>query len=335
MPTNNIAIYAPYTLSDTSLAAVALADLAVSRGLDCRILAANYPLKKGLHSYWDKVVRSQKDDLAIKAWADSADMCVWFSLDPYVERRAGNAKHVVVYSPTQQIEEFRVRVSRGYSLIFPKLGDSEKGYLCSKFGDKATRLRWPSYLDFCTDAATVKKENTLMVFFDKGVGCFPVFKALVGLLSRRPGLNLTLVFVAGLSKAYKKAVKALVRAYQGRVKIVRCSNLTTLERLFCQHKFCWYTARKTVFGSFVTLATACNCCCLVYDIYCLRANKDKTKSGVISCGKVSTGEGIEVAIPDYDTLDAEIDRLLELPIREKIIVSCRNDFQSYWEKQWA
>lgn len=91
----NLAIYAPYDKSETALAALRLADLALSYSMNVSFLSACRP-HAGIHPYWDRRVRTASKKNEVYKWALHKNYFAWFLPSPDLQ----NATSLVTHSAT-------------------------------------------------------------------------------------------------------------------------------------------------------------------------------------------------------------------------------------------
>jgi glycosyltransferase involved in cell wall biosynthesis len=101
-----LGIYAPYNLSESTVAAIQLATLAISMDIRVAYLTTGERSNR-VHDYWDQRVRSNPRK-HIDSWAMHSDRCVWFvphrrRLDHALQTRT-NTSHILV-PPWHQLQD--------------------------------------------------------------------------------------------------------------------------------------------------------------------------------------------------------------------------------------
>jgi glycosyltransferase involved in cell wall biosynthesis len=115
-----IGIYAPYNYSETTYAAISLAEHAAQMGLNPVYLACDSPHGSRIHPYWDPQVLRNASKSAMK-WLRNCDTVVWFQLD--VARLLASAKlgkrNILVLGYDNATRELHKHLDRFHTVVCP------------------------------------------------------------------------------------------------------------------------------------------------------------------------------------------------------------------------
>jgi hypothetical protein len=270
-----IGIYAPYDRSETTEAALMLANLASRSALSVGYLAGGGRHAK-VDSHWDERVESVRDS-NVARWAQRHDWCVWFTLQPrrYAQARDATAaaRHVLVPVADQSVEQRMDLLSSFDHVVFPTRDAYEKlgRYVAPlEHAHRVSWRQWSSSGDIAQRQGPQQPGQVrVLAFLDaqtlRGHGEL-VLEVAGKLLTNMPHLHMSLAAANSWPRHLKKRSDALIHRYGSRY---RCYHRLSPESRSCQlfnHDWLWLPNLRSDTGAWVVKALDMGVPVLAFDV---------------------------------------------------------------------
>lgn len=308
-----IVIVAPYSLCETTAAAIRLADLASACGHEVRLVSPTAP-RPGVHPYWDAHVRGGRGDGIYRACMGATHVVHfgWGQTLKDAKLTAEKAKHILVpmwhsidENSGQFLRQFDLVVCPGqacFDIVNYKLyggkGETKK---------KLTWSRWDPGLPPLNRVKSVVPERVrTLIWCDRWVtdSCMgPGLCMLVDqLVEAVPKLDVTIVSNCGWARKDIKNLKGMAREWEGRVRIKRAGDLVSQVRDFAVHDWVLVPSIRGEFSLGVSRALACGTPVVCFDLPPFSEHVTNKHNGfLIPCEKQMrvSGIGSPLAVPSF------------------------------------
>ena len=273
-----IVVAAPYALTETTAAAVRLAELAESLGHAVRFVSCAV-YRRGTHPLWDGRVVVGRRPEALARLAARARVVVHFRCGP-----SWHAAGLDVRRPRQFLVVGRhgltpqelAAADRFDRLVCPDrecyrlLADAVCG------GDRGEAVRRLLYCRWDAGLPPVRREGTVsdgrlraLVFCDAATvdlyGPF-VLQLAHELLAGHPRLDVTLAHAAVWPRRDRRVLRRLVALWPGRLAASRLADLTAFDRAAHGHDWVVLPSVRSDFGVFAARALACGAPVVCHDL---------------------------------------------------------------------
>lgn len=231
-----LGIYAPYNLSESTVAAIQLASLALSMDLRVAYLATGERSDR-VHDYWDGRVCSNPKK-RFESWAVHSDRCIWFvpnrrRLEQALAIRS-NTSHILV-PPWHQLDEQHLGWIHWYDHVACPTPEAEYriAQTSGHLDFAAFQCPWPSGLTH-TSRDNLWSEDSVKFFLPIGAATQKehgreILRLVELLISNHPNAHVTLSPSRSWPRDLKRKISWLLSLAKGRLHCL--SVLTLPERL--------------------------------------------------------------------------------------------------------
>ncbi len=272
-----IVVYTPYGRTETTAAAIRLAELAVAAGLPTRLVSVG-PHESRVHPFWDKHVVSGRDGGLVGASA-GATTCVWFVYGEFLRRAAAQsapkAVHILV-PPWHGLPKPNTSLFPPYESIVCPSKHHHAAFLGRVVPDQdaataaATWARWdagfpPVRHDGRAESGRLKG----LVFCDTGAidECPAVtLRIMAGLLERCDALHLTCLSTKSWSRPDRRKLAELAHTWGDRFAVLRPTDFQDQLTLMHGHDWFVYPAARTDFAFHPVRALHCGLPVAAWDV---------------------------------------------------------------------
>lgn len=271
-----IAIIAPYGRTETTWAAIRLAELVMAHGQEARLVAWG-PAGSGVHPFWDsRIWTSAGDGLCVAARGCCA--VVQFQPSARAVGRttlvAERARQVLVAS-WRDLHPAAAASVRAYGTVVVPSQAHYRAFLASVYRDHPDRAAGLSWAGWDAGVAPVHRDGPLRA---GAIGaCLvadpaavrrrgPQLLATAGeLLDSLPALTITLLSFGAWRGRDRRAVAALRSAHPGRLEARRVRGTCDAAAAFHAHDWAVFPGPACDFGVMALRARACGCGLIVPD----------------------------------------------------------------------
>lgn len=305
-----IGVLSPYGRNEVTAAAIRVADLAVSLGIDVRLIACG-PREQNVHPYWDSRVLSGRGTRLYHA-AKGCGQFIHFDADrrlfdatKLVAERAGQVlvlcwhdgraytlgalgRYDTVVCPTKQLHD----------VLRHEPGPAVTGRL--------TWCRWDAGLAPVRRHGTVSDGVVRAAFQCDSAAidyCGPlVIQLAAELLSLVPDLSITMLSSKSWGRKDRQAIKKATARWPGRLEARGAGNLA--ERVTALHAHDWAVTPSVLadFGMGCARALACGVPCVAHDVGPFNEFVvDRHNGHLVPCEVRAGANGAPIAVPNYAT----------------------------------
>jgi glycosyltransferase involved in cell wall biosynthesis len=355
-----VSIYAPYRHSEITEAALRLADFAFAQGFLVRLLSPGL-LVPGLHSHWDRHVRTARSSANILNWARPADYFVWFEPDPVQldlarlinEARATHsppAKHTLVV-PWQDVSaeaEVYVQFWDYDWFVSPSshIGEAVTRELCLDDNRVSRWVDWGPPLPPVRRVLRSDDEQlALLVLADlrtlrqQGDELLRVVSALLEL---QPRLRLTLCCERSWNRSQRRRLRDLLGRFPDRLSQRQRVSLSEKSNLLHGHDWVWLPSAASNFGQDAWHALSCGTPVICYDMPPLSEIVFDGVNGVrLECELTWNWLGAIRALPDFSDVVSQLmdvlnnrELLTRLQRQRWNLKDSQDSFQQFWLREW-
>lgn len=315
-----IGILAPYDRSETTLAAIRIANLAVHYGSEVRYIAVGRRDRHiKIHSFWDNKVWTSTDDSVYIA-SKGCQTLVHFqpspSLRKMTEMVSPRAKHILIPQWHQLRPEDAALVPDHTAVVCPSKEHCRaiRDSIFQGVDPDNCQVTWTR---FDAGLPPVRRQGTMQyrklrmcVHANHSVidFCGPLLiRILDELLDYIPNLTITLVANKSWPEQDRKAIRTL-RRHGDRWAYKRISDLDTLNYEFMHHDWALIPWTRGNMGIVAMRALACGTPVLAYDIPPFNELINSRNGVLLPCNLKFGKFDAPTAIPDYGGM---LDKLLE------------------------
>ena len=340
-----VGIFAPYTRSETTLAAVQLADWLLRCGIEVSFIAEDRA-KQGIHPVWDKKVMSAKNRNIYK-WATNTTHLCWFSPHSYALHLVGlvtrsNAKQRTrhMFFPTwgswsKDHEFFTLTADRTICL-----SQSMALWLDKRYKREQTNRTWANLVSPATIVVpkqgwTNSKQRRLMVVLTRAVNLdiSPDFiDEFAVLLSISDLVHITFLLDKSVPKTYRRRLKGLMSSFPGRVQVIRDVPYYDYVRLARQHDWVYVSSTRYTYGSLLSLLATSSVPLICNDVAPVSAYVNNGTTGRLLPSQ-TYGKSSPVAEVNGEVVMAELNSILHLA--EVTLKTFQHNVQSYLHHKQA
>lgn len=270
-----IVVYTPYGRSETTAAAVRLAELAVAAALPVRLVSVG-PHEARVHPFWDRHVLCGRGD-GVQAAAAGATTCVWFVYGEYLRRAAAQAApkaaHVYVPAWHGQPRPGPDGLPPYDMVVCPAAAQHAAFGPRVLPGREAGHVAWVGW-----DAGfpAVRHEgrvapNKIRVLAHCDVGAIDECPAVAvrvmdGLVERCPAVELTCWSAKAWSRRDRRSLAGLAERWGGRFTAAAGGTLQDQLTLMHEHDWFLYPAARCDFAAHPVRALTCGLPVLAWDV---------------------------------------------------------------------
>lgn len=299
-----IGIVAPYGRTETTAAALRLADLFEAKGLSVRYVAAG-PREHNVHPAWDSRIGSAKTFKVYNALRGCSTV-VHFVCDARILKDAklvAGGQHILVV-PWHSLSPATMLLSEYDSLVCPSQA-CFKDLKSNMDEAKLSVCHWSAGLPIVT-RADVGPHPSMCVYCDHTVidYCAPLLIAALTVLRRElRSPRITLLSTKSWSKKDRCVLKDLVACSEGRITSRPVGNLAEQASLFASHDWVLLPGVRANFGIMADRALACGAPVIAYDVPPINEIVFAERGGAsIPCDLYALWNQAPVAIPDLAKL---------------------------------
>lgn len=289
-----VGIFAPYTRSEVTLAAVQLADWLLRCGIEV-IFIAEDRVGQGIHPVWDCKVISAKTRNVYK-WATNATHLCWFSPHSYalslttlVAKTSGRQRIQHIFFPTwgnwtADHEFFALTSDRTICL-----SRDMANWLDARYDKEKTNRTWanlvsPSTIVVPKQGLTNKDQRRLLAVcsqaFDLDLGSDFVNEFAV-LLQISDLVHITFLLDKSVPRNYRQRFNELKKYFPGRVQIVKNIPYYDYVQLARQHDWIYLTSTRYTYGSLLSLLLSSSVPVICHDISPTSAHISNGTTGIL------------------------------------------------------
>ncbi len=272
-----IAILTPYGRTETTAAAVRVAELAVGAGLDARLVSVG-PREARVHPFWDRHVVCGRDAGLAQATA-GATTCVWFAYGEGLRREAARvcpkAAHVLVPSWHGLPRPGTAPFPPYEQIVCPSKGHHAAFVSCVVPDQDAARTatawaRWDAGFPPVHHAGRADPYRTkALVYADAGAidECPGVAVAVMdGLLRRCDGLTVTLLSSKSWSRPDRRRMAEMSRTWGARFTSLPPTDFQDQLGLMHDHDWFVYPAVRSDYALHPVRALHCGLPVVGWDV---------------------------------------------------------------------
>lgn len=334
-----IAIVAPYDRSDTTLAAIRVAELALSLGYDVTWFSPE-PVRAGVDDRWDTRVRRAPHDVRTRPLAglSKLDCAIHFSHNPTM-RAAFDAvrdgvKQILVLPWKAHPQNFAVVADYDMIVSPTKSGSDEISAKIKRLDVAAGRLSYVSWAGKPhTPIRRAKPVRRLCVAFDREAmdSTFGMWAVVLDEALAKYHHTSAIVYTPGaLSKGDARRAKALTGVYGNRLLFAKGGGRACWQPAFAAADCVVLPSLSAEFGSVASLARDCGTPVMCHDFEPLAGHPSDL---LVPCSTRCRGSGAPMAVPDFGKWQGSLDRLLSSGFPSLRTAAKGNvDFDTAWGK---
>lgn len=344
-----LGICAPYCRSETTLAAIRLAELGRELAMEVKLLALG-SLQKQVDHFWDsRVHKLNKKD--VYSWMHGCTHLVWFSHDPELYEKAQlvspNARHWFIPS-WHQLSPDSVSDLENYSVVCPSRRAKAQIEEHMSEGRRTTWCLWDSGMDAVKREGLCKGgEVSIYVPMSGRVidecGHF-VLAAIGDLLDLFPEIRFTLDFGKSWPRSSRRVIKELMLRQAGKLTCYRTPSLLSQCRHMHGHDWTWIPDTRADIGITAQRSLACGTPVIVYDISPYQEFVSNEVTGLlIGCELFENRLGAPVAGPSLVSIVSTISKAVTG--QSDLVAQCQQKiwkresqhmraFRLFWAKEW-
>lgn len=347
----NLGICTPYRHSETTAAALWLADLAISRSMTVKLLSDG-PIQRGVHPYWDTKIHSPRDK-GVYHWAKDCDYLAWFSYHPALLARAQlvseGRTHALVVMP-HQLPRFAAEDLVDYQRIICPSRAVYQGCVENVFGEENFKhlawCPWDSGIEPVKRRGLSEEGKTkLYVPLDNTavdeVGNF-VIRVVNELLCWRDDLEITLDCAKTWPRQMRRELAAFLIFWSGRLRVQYRQTLLDQVTAFHTHDWTYLPSLRGNVGTTALVSLACHVPVIAYDIEPFSSIVRDRRSGfLLPCELCTNWIGMPIAEPQLASTLAGLQtcltevNLTNLRIRDWKLEARTRAFAAFWEHEWG
>lgn len=334
-----IAIVAPYDRSDTSLAAVRVAELCLSLGHDVSWLSPE-PVRAGIDDRWDSRVRCVPRDVRTRPLEgfDRLDYAIHFSHNPAVHAAFDTAKdgvkQILVLPWKSHPKDFGVVADYDTIVCPTKSGVDEISSKVRKLGLAVGKLSYVSWAGKpSVPVRRAKPVRRVCVAFDREAAdaTFGMWTHMLDeALAKYHQTAVTVYTPGALSKGDAKRARELNSVYGNRLLFAKGGGRVCWQSAFAAADCVVLPSLSAEFGSMASLARTCGTPVMCHDFEPLVGHPSDLP---VPCGVRCRSSGAPVAVPDFGKWQSAIDRLLSSGFPSpRTVAKGTVDFDAAWDR---
>lgn len=348
-----IVILAPYGRNEVTAAAIRLADLALSLGLDTRLVACELH-ERQVHPFWDSKVWSGKGDGVYRA-AKGCTCVVHFMCQPsYVEKVrlvAEKSKQILVplwhslrpqdINFIPQYDQVVCPSKTCYDLLKKAAFRNEENV------QKLTWAKWEAGLPSVRREGTVDDATIKACFYCDASAidfCGPlVIEAVSELLAMCKRLSATMISTKAWAKRDRQQLKHAGQIWGGRLRMLKVSGLVQQAGLFHAHDWSVFMGVRADFGINAQRSLACGAPCIAFNVEPYNELIAEGRNGVlIPCEVHYNANHAPVAVPSMGSILstcgpalADQRKLFSIQQGDWHMNEHRHQFNELWSAVWT
>jgi hypothetical protein len=343
-------ILAPYTRNEDTAAAVRLADLAMSLGLDVRLVSTR-PRERDVNPYWDdRVVSFDVHDVLdgrLAGVARRASVFVHFGHDPVL------LEHARLVAPdARQVLVFRWHSCRGrpltaadYDFVVCPSEGAMRGAAEVLHAVPARKLTW---CHWDHGARPVSRDGT--VSDAKVRACFlcdcatidfcaaTMLEVVGQLLAAHPRLDVSVAHTKAWTRDDRRTLASLRHAWPGRLRAAKLTDVRAQMVELHHNDWAVVPSVRAEFGSFASLALACGVPVVCHNVCPFNEIVRDRRSGLlVPCDTARGASGAPVAVPSLARWLATCAQafsgaqpLFNLQVKDWHLAERRRGFEEKW-----
>ena len=344
-----LGICAPYCRSETTLAAIRLAELGRELAMGVKLLAVGSVQKKVDH-IWDKRVH-KLDKQDVYGWMHGCTHLVWFSYSPELHEKSQlvspSARHWFVPSWHQLSPEV-IGDLVDYSVVCPSRKSKAQIAEHLPEGKHTTWCLWDSGMDAVKREGLCKNgEVSIYVPMSARVidecGHF-VLAAVTDLLDMLPEVRFTLDFGKSWPRHTRRVIRDMIDKRPGKLTCYRSPSMLSQCRHMHGHDWTWIPDTRADIGITAQRSLACGTPVIVYDISPYQEFVSNETTGLlIGCERLENNLGAHVASPSLVSIVKTISKAVFG--QSELVSQCQKKiwkresqhmraFRLFWAKEW-
>jgi len=344
-----LGICAPYCRSETTLAAIRLAELGRELAMGVKLLPVG-SVQKNVDYFWDKRVRKlSKQD--VYGWMHGCTHLVWFSHSPELYKKAQlvspGARHWFVPS-WHELSPDAVGDLENYNVVCPSRG--AKAQIAGRLpeGKGTTWCLWDSGMDAVKREGLCKNgEVSIYVPMSSRsideCGHF-VLAAINDLLDLLPEVRFTLDFGKSWPRTTRHVINKMMDKRPGKLTCYRSPSLLSQCSHMHEHDWTWIPDTRADIGIIAQRSLACGTPVIVYDISPYQEFVSNETTGLlVGCERLENRLGAHVASPSLVSIVQTISKAVFG--QSELVFQCQQKiwkresqhmraFRLFWAKEW-
>ncbi len=344
-----IGIYTPYNRGEITAAALQIADLALTLGLDVNLISPT-PIERGIHAYWDKHV-VQARDKSVYYWATHCRYIVWF--DPN-EKHLQQARLVAKAPQTLIPMWHRLRKESSYQLTLYDRVVAPTRQICRQIDDQLFQNEAQEVACCPWYAGTIEVKRTgpvkpgttrIYVPLDSQaideVGNFTL-SCVDQTLENHPKVEFTLDFEKSWPRKVRQQLKSLQARWAGRLTMSYRTSLLEQPSQFHQHDWTFLPSIRSNLAMTALNSLCCGTPVIGYDVSPISEVIQDEKNGLlVECELGFNWLKAPIAGP---TLAATLAKLTRIVTEDNLLAKLRRKnwdldkrriaFKEFWAKEW-
>jgi hypothetical protein len=348
----NLAIFTPYRPCDVTAAALRLADLALSKGINVRV-AAPGSIDRGVHPYWDPKIYSTKGNSLYK-WARQCDQVIWFDYNVNHYTRSGlvlnkDANHWGVPMWHSIPRHATGDLWLYHRLVSPSRAIKETIVESLFEGDARSCgwCFWDSGLNTVTRTSMVKKDHVRVYTLMDGPTIDETGPMVLELMSETleefSNAEYTLDCCKSWPKQARKRIKQMKKRFGKRFEVTFRNSLIRQATLLHEHDWAWLPSPRVNTSIMAARALACGTPVICYNIPPYNEIIKNCENGaLIDCDTGTNWLGAAVALPAMYRTHTLLSALFA---HNSLMDKCRKTdwnlhnqvtaFERFWEGHWG
>lgn len=317
-----IGILAPYDRSEATMAAVRIANLAIAHGVEVRYVAVGRREPK-LHAFWDRHVRSSRDDGVYIATRGCRTL-VHFQTSPSLRKQtelvAPDAKHVLVPAWHQLRLEDAALVADHHAVICGSHAH------CTSLKDaifQGVENKIVSWIKYDSGIPAVKRDSAVeynkvrvCLHANRSVidVCGPLWlRVITDLFDALPRLDITLLANKSWSAQDRKVIREIERKYPKRFVHKRQTDLDGLNQEFLTHDWALIPWTQACTALVAARALSCGAPVIALDIPPWSEMLNKRQGVLLPCDLQMSRFNAPTAVPDFNQIREALLQTLSCP----------------------
>lgn len=351
----SITILAPYALSETTAAAIRLAELAIAKGYDVRLVATAKP-EKGVHPIWDSRVFSGQTP-GVPKHCRGSEIVIHFGGGRETLKQAKltaeKAEHVLV-PLWHHFDRSHAKLFKEYSAIVCPSQALYRSIDERVFQDRGSKhglnhCRWDCGIPSIRRIEpAVPGRTRVLAWCDRftiehcvGPSLVPLFGTL---LQSRDQLDITIAHTRSWAAEDYSALRNLAKEWDGRVRIKRTGDFLIQNRDFLSHDWTFLPAVSGDFGLTVARSLACGAPVVCHNIPPFNEQIFDHRNGVLMpCNMLepTATAAAPIAVPAmgkmYESCFKAFDELTASTLRQQnwSLENHQKAFEAFWANLWA